>query len=88
MGRSHDVKRVTISAGCLLRREAVVRVSFVYCNQVSDLKHAFFYTLQFIACARQHEQYVEVDHLGECYFRLTDSDRFNHDTIKAGRFTQ
>ena len=85
-GGADKFRHALIFAACDLRPNKIIAVRLVDDYRVGKLHNSFFYALQIVARAREHNQHKEVDHRTDGCFRLPDANRFNQNHVVARRF--
>ncbi len=66
----------------------VVSIKFVYHDQVSDLHHSLFGTLEAVTATGRHNVDHEIDNMIDFNLRLADTYCLDNHSIKACMFTQ
>ena len=63
-------------------------VCFIHHDRIGQLEYAFFYALQLITTAGQHQKQKKIDHPGDLMLRLPDPDCFNQNDVKTCRLAE
>src|SRR5271166_3756480 len=80
--RADQPQGIRVIGGRSTRRRRELAIRLVDENEIGELDHTAFDSLQVVAGRRWQDQYEEVDDLGDCRLGLADADRLDQHRVE------